>query len=72
MDLAGEFQHPRDSVTTGRLRAHVQSSQVDLAKLAGLQQRRPGIAGVVQIRGDVTGALSAIPPKKARALLDSC
>jgi translocation and assembly module TamB len=57
-DLAAEFQHPRDSIATGQLHAHLQSSRIDLAKLTPLQQERPHTTGVVQLNSDVTGTLS--------------
>ena len=58
VDLAAEFQHPRDSITTGQLHAHLQSDRIDLAKLAALQRARPNTIGVVQLNSDVTGILS--------------
>jgi len=56
--LAAEFQHPRDSFTTGRVHAHVQSNQVDLAQIHNIQKQRPDTAGLLQLNGDVTGNLS--------------
>ena len=58
VDLAAEFQHPRDSVTTGRLHARLQSNGINLANLTPLQRARPNTAGVVQLNSDVTGTLS--------------
>ena len=57
-DLAAEFQHPRDSVRTGQIHAHLQSNRIDLASLTPLQRARPNIAGVVELNSDVTGTLS--------------
>ncbi len=57
-DLAAEFHHPRDSIATGQLHAHLQSNSIDLATLTLLQRARPNIAGVVQFNGDVTGTLT--------------
>ena len=57
-DLAAEFQHPRDSVTTGQVHAHLQSNRIDLANLTPLQRARPNTAGIVQLNSDVTGTLS--------------
>ncbi len=56
-ELAAEFQHPRDSITTGRFHAHLQSSRIDLANLTPLQRERP-TAGIVQLNSDVAGTLS--------------
>lgn len=57
-DLAARFQHPRDSIATGQLHAHLQSSRIDLAKLTLLRRERPHTRGVVQLNSDVTGTLS--------------
>jgi translocation and assembly module TamB len=58
VDLTAEFQHPRDSFTTGQLHAHVQSNAVDLAQLCNLQKRRPNTGGTLQLNVDVRGTLS--------------
>ncbi len=53
-----EFQHPRDSLDTGQLHAHVQSNQVDLAQVRNLQRERPNTAGLLNLNADVTGSLT--------------
>jgi translocation and assembly module TamB len=58
--LTADFQHPRDSFTTGRLHAHVQSNQVDLAQIHNVQKQRPNTAGLLQLNIDVTGNLSDV------------
>lgn len=58
INLNGQFQHPRDSFTTGQLRADVQSDQINLAQLSVLQKQRPDTAGTVQVQANVTGNLS--------------
>ena len=58
VNLTGEFQHPKDSFTTGRLHAHVQSNQVDLARIENVQKQRPNSAGLLQLNADITGNLS--------------
>lgn len=60
IQLTAEYQHPRDSFTTGRLHAHVQSNQVDLQQVRTLQKQRPNTAGVLQLNTDVTGNLSQV------------
>jgi hypothetical protein len=56
--LTAEFQHPRDSLTTGRLHAHVQSNQVELAQVTALQRQRPNTSGSLNLNADVTGTLN--------------
>ena len=58
IDLSGDFQHPRDSFTTGHIHAHVQTNRVDLAQISALQKQQPNTAGTAQMNLDVTGILS--------------
>lgn len=58
VNLTGEFQHPKDSVTTGTLHAHIDSNSVDLAQLRTLAKQRPGTSGAVQVNLDASGSLS--------------
>jgi translocation and assembly module TamB len=58
VNFTAEFQHPRDSFTTGQLRAKVQSTQVDLAQLTALQKQRPHTSGIVQLTASLAGNLS--------------
>jgi translocation and assembly module TamB len=60
VNLTAEFQHPRDSFTTGHVHAHVQSNQVDLAQIHNIQKQRPDTAGLLQLNTDVTGNLSEV------------
>jgi translocation and assembly module TamB len=57
-DLTGEFQHPRDSFTTGRIHARLQTNQIDLSQLRTLRQETPNTSGQVQLTTDVAGTLS--------------
>jgi translocation and assembly module TamB len=59
VDLTGEFQHPRDSFTTGAVRARISTSQIDLAQLRTLQRRGPNTAGQVQLTAEIAGYLSS-------------
>ena len=45
VNLTGEFRHPRDSFTTGQLRAAIQSGQINLAQVSALQKRWPILRG---------------------------
>jgi translocation and assembly module TamB len=55
--LTADYQHPADSFTTGRIRVHVQSNQVNLAQIRPLQQQRPNSRGTLELNTDVTGDL---------------
>ncbi|MES1261152.1 MAG: translocation/assembly module TamB domain-containing protein, partial [Acidobacteriota bacterium] len=56
-DLTGEFQHPRDSFTTGHLQARLRTNQVDLAQLR-MTGQKPNAAGTVRLTADVSGELA--------------
>jgi translocation and assembly module TamB len=60
VNLTADFQHPRDSFTTGRVHAHVQSNQVDLTQIRNVQKQRPNTAGLLQLNTDLTGNLSDV------------
>ncbi|MBV8818202.1 MAG: translocation/assembly module TamB domain-containing protein, partial [Acidobacteriaceae bacterium] len=60
VNLTAEFQHPRDSFSSGRIHASVHSNQVNLAQLQMLQKWQPNTAGQIQINADVTGNLSPV------------
>src|SRR5260370_34689663 len=59
INLSAELQHPRDSMTTGRVHAQVQSNQFDLAQFRILQKQWPNTSGQVRIQADATGNLAA-------------
>ncbi len=61
VNLTADYQHSRDSFTTGHLNAHVNSNAVDLAKLRSVQSARPSTAGLVEIDMTVAGNLSPGP-----------
>jgi translocation and assembly module TamB len=57
VNMSAEFRHPRDSMTTGAVHAHVQSNQVNLAQVRTLQRERPNTSGMLNLNADVTGNL---------------
>ncbi len=59
IDIGGEFLHPPDSLSIGRVHVRVQSNAVNLAGLTVLQKEVPNTSGTVQINADVTGNLGA-------------
>lgn len=60
--LSAEFRHPRDSFSTGRIQAHVQSNQIDLARIRLLQERRPNTAGSLEINTEVVADVGGRGP----------
>ncbi|MGI8743141.1 MAG: translocation/assembly module TamB domain-containing protein [Bryobacteraceae bacterium] len=63
IDLNGTFQHPRESFSTGTIQAHLASNQVQLDQFQNIKKRRPDLAGLVQLNGDVTAKLSEVKGK---------
>ncbi len=54
LNLSGQFSHPRDSFTTGQLRAAIQSDQINLAQISELRKQLPNSAGVIEVNANVT------------------
>lgn len=59
ISLNANFTHPRETLTSGHLRARVNSTPIELGTLRNLQSRRAGTAGVFQINASVEGDLSS-------------
>jgi len=60
VNLTAEYRHPRDSFTTGQIHGHIQSTQLDLAMLQGLQKKRASTTGLAQLNADASGSLSQV------------
>jgi len=59
INLTADFHHPRDSFSTGRIHAHVQTANVNLAQFQTIRKQLPGSSGEIQLQADVTGDLGA-------------
>ncbi len=59
VNVNGQFQHPRDSFTTGQLRASFQSDSVNLAQVNNLQKQKPNTAGIIQINAQINANVTA-------------
>jgi translocation and assembly module TamB len=60
LNFTAEFDHPRDSLSTGNIHAHVQSNQVNLERIQTLQRERPNTSGTLALTLDLRGTLSQI------------
>jgi translocation and assembly module TamB len=58
LNLTAEFQHPRDSLSSGQIHAHIQSNQWNLQQVRTLQRQQPGTAGAVSLTADIRGSLN--------------
>jgi translocation and assembly module TamB len=57
VSLTGEFRHPRDSFSTGRIEAHVQTDQLNAGQLRTVQQWQPGAEAGLRVNADLSGEL---------------
>lgn len=57
--LTADFHHLRDHFDRGQIHAHVDTTQLDLARLRMVQNWRPDSAGILQGNADITGDLQA-------------
>lgn len=55
----GSFQHPRESFSVGHAQVHLASTNVQLKNFIPLQQKAPGLAGLIQLTADAAGDLRA-------------
>ena len=55
LQLQGSFTHPRNDFESGRITAHLTSSQIELGQFKTFQTRRPGLAGIVSVKSDLSG-----------------
>ena len=57
VDASLAFTHPANDFEDGDVQLHVNSNQIQLARLNALQQSHPGLAGAVQITADAVARL---------------
>ena len=60
VSLSASFDHPVSDLQQGDVQFHVQSDRVDLARIRSVQNRRPGLAGALNISAD--GKIALHPP----------
>jgi translocation and assembly module TamB len=57
IDASLAFTHPANDLQNGDVQLHVNSNQIQLARLNALQQSHPGLAGAIQLTADATARL---------------
>jgi translocation and assembly module TamB len=60
IDMTALFQHPHGSFATGQIQAHLSSNAMSLDQFRNVQKQQPGLAGVVQLSGDVAARLATV------------
>ena len=58
ISLSGSFSHPHNDFSSGDLTLQAQSTQLQLAQIAYLQERKPGIAGTLQLSLNTSAKLN--------------
>ena len=61
VDLSAEYQHARDSLTTGTLNARLRSSQVDLSRVRAARSPVQNMAGIIALNASVAGNVAEAP-----------
>lgn len=61
LDASGSYRHPVNDLKRGTLQVHLASNQINLKQFQTLQEKRPGLAGTVQIQADATGEVQPSP-----------
>ena len=62
----GTFQHPRDTLSAGRLDAHLTANNLQLANVKPLEQQNEGVAGLVEMKADIAADM-----REAKAILSN-
>ena len=68
VNLSGTFTHPHNSFSSGHVKLEVASNQINLAQFKVLQQKRPGLAGIVQIDANAAADVHDKPGQSRVAL----
>lgn len=58
LDLTASFQHPPDTLTSGRIQAELASNDIAIERLQRLRKERPDLSGVIQLKAAVSGDLA--------------
>lgn len=57
VEVTAAFTHPAGDLEDGQVRFHVRSNQIQAARIHALQQREPGLDGIVQVAADGAATL---------------
>ncbi len=57
IDMSADYTHPRGDLETGHLRFNVNSSEIQLANIRNVQERRPGLGGTLKITANGDGTV---------------
>ncbi|HSU30777.1 MAG TPA: translocation/assembly module TamB domain-containing protein [Bryobacteraceae bacterium] len=63
ISLSGAFNHPANNFKAGTVALHVDSSDVQLARIEHVQQMRPGTTGILHLGADLSGRLLQVNGK---------
>jgi hypothetical protein len=58
LDVSGSFSHAPNDYSGGRMDLHVNSRNLDLARIANVQNIRPGLGGIARLAAEISGTLA--------------
>jgi translocation and assembly module TamB len=67
LTASATYTHPKDSLSEGHVQLNVATNTVSLSELKGLESRRPGVAGTVQLTAAV--AADIVPEGNSTTIL---
>ena len=63
IEASGRFDHPPGKLDAGSLQFHVNSSNIDLARIHNLKTRRPGLGGKLQLTANGKAEIKDADPR---------
>lgn len=61
--LSGTFTHPANNFNAGSVTLHVDNSDIQLSKVAHVQQMRPGTSGILHLAADMAATMRQVKGK---------
>lgn len=58
--MSGTFDHPKDSFSTGRIQAQLNTTQMQLGQLQAIDKQIPGLAGALQANANLSATLNQV------------
>ena len=60
LNVKGSFSHPESQFDTGKCEFQAQSNTLQLAQIRNLRERKPGIAGTLNLTADLAGEIKTV------------
>ena len=63
LELSAHYDHPSGNFESGNLQFHIDTNNIDLARIKTLAQQRPGLGGTLQLNATATAQLRSAEPR---------